>query len=141
MSGAHYELYTKHGPAERDWMRNAACRIDGTPDQIRKHADSFFPHPNDKAGRHAAQAICNRCPVKTECRGQAETLDIPFGVWGGRHMDAPKAHGPKPRCGTERGYYRHLDYGEPVDDECLEAAQHAWDRRKQNRKKGQHTDV
>lgn len=132
----NYELYTQHGSTGRDWMLNAACRINGTHEEIREFADKFFPYPKDRAGRREAQSICHSCPVKPECDTHARQLDVDYGVWAGRHIDARVLPGRRTlNCGTERAYYRHLDFGEPVDPACLAAAQHAWQRRQQNHAK------
>lgn len=131
----HYELFTRNGSADRDWMTRALCRIDGTPEQIRDRADQFFPHPTDRGARRKAQAICDNCPVKPQCDDHATKLDIPFGVWGGRHIDGSRHIGDRrPKCGTERGYHHHVELGEPLDQRCIDAARQAWKRRAQRRR-------
>lgn len=64
------------------WVRDAAC---GPAD-----ADALFfadPGAPDAAERHAqARAICAGCPVRTQCRAEADTVDQRHGrhgVWAG----------------------------------------------------------
>lgn len=53
------------------WHEDAACRT--LPTRI------FYPERGHNA--HAAKAVCERCPVRDECR--AENAGEPFGIWGG----------------------------------------------------------
>ncbi len=57
-----------------DWQRSAACR--GEPNSV------FFTKDNPKAD-HPAQAICDDCPVRQECRDFAMADPSLTGVWGG----------------------------------------------------------
>lgn len=66
---------------EWDWQVIAACR--GMDVEI------FF-HPYDEERRTArerrierAKAICQECPVLTQCRNHALATREPYGVWGG----------------------------------------------------------
>jgi WhiB family redox-sensing transcriptional regulator len=63
-----------------EWQNQAACRgMDS----------SAFYHPT--AERHpardnriaAAKAICNQCPVSTQCLDHALRVREPYGIWGG----------------------------------------------------------
>ena len=59
----------------REWRKRASCR--GLP------IETFFPEPANKRPLEAI-AICQTCPVKTECRREADShLDMYTGVWGG----------------------------------------------------------
>ncbi|KFI49945.1 WhiB family transcriptional regulator [Bifidobacterium biavatii] len=62
-----------------DWWTKAACQGEDT--------EIFFPQT--PAQERAAKAICNTCPVKTQCGHYAATHTIygyPItGIWGGKH--------------------------------------------------------
>ena len=134
MSGAHYQLFTRDGDHDRDWMRNAQCRINGTAAEIRANAEKYFPTTNQARHIRDAERLCDGCPVTRECHQHAERLDIRYGIWGGHSRQKPDRRGPRPRCGTENAYYRHLAADEPVDPACLAAAHRVWERRKQQRR-------
>lgn len=55
-----------------DWRERAACA--GHPEP-----DLWFSWKGEEAER--ALAICNTCPVRSECRSARD--DDPFGIWGG----------------------------------------------------------
>ena len=63
-----------------DWQIHGACRGEDS--------DLFF-HPEGERGPsrlardRAAQSICGRCPVLTECAAHALSVREPYGVWGG----------------------------------------------------------
>lgn len=64
---------------DRTWMADAACKG--------RH-DLFFPangsgKPN-RTYHQQAQAICAACPVATQCREYAITIDARHGVWAGQ---------------------------------------------------------
>lgn len=67
-----------------DWQDNAACRFTGWvlfygPDHER---------PADKEIREAqAKAICDTCPVLTECREHALAHPEKWGYWAGMTED------------------------------------------------------
>ncbi|GAS92660.1 WhiB family transcriptional regulator [Mycolicibacterium brisbanense] len=96
------------------WRDQAACR-DMDP-------ELFFPLPSDLAGREAAFQVCDRCPVRVECRAVAQR----FGVWGGEYFDPNAGEFPMKRGrpaaprehGTPRGYYQHVHAKEPVCEAC-----------------------
>lgn len=55
------------------WMLEARC-LDADP-------EAFFP---DRGGStEEAKAICDMCPVRSDCLEYAVTNDIKFGIWGG----------------------------------------------------------
>lgn len=64
-----------------DWQLQALCRGN--------HAHLFFPpstfeRKDDRERRETrAKAICNVCPVLSECSSYALTIKEPFGIWGG----------------------------------------------------------
>ena len=74
------------GPVEQhwEWQLRGSCRgLDS----------SLFFHPEYERGpaRHAreerAKAICHNCPVLTECRKHALSVQEPYGVWGAMTAD------------------------------------------------------
>ena len=70
------------GPNDQvwEWQYAGSCR-----DQ---DANLFF-HPEGERGpardarEEAANAVCARCPVITQCLEQALAVQEPYGVWGG----------------------------------------------------------
>jgi WhiB family redox-sensing transcriptional regulator len=64
-----------------EWQNSALCRGN--------HAHLFFPpstfeRKDDRERREMrAKAICNVCPVMSECRTYAVAIREPFGIWGG----------------------------------------------------------
>lgn len=58
---------------EPDWMADARCKEFPQVD--------FFP--TDSFGFNAAQRICAKCVVRTECLAYALDNVIDHGVWGG----------------------------------------------------------
>jgi WhiB family transcriptional regulator, redox-sensing transcriptional regulator len=59
------------------WAGDAACR------EPRIDPDLFFPLGDLDAEVASAKAICERCPVTSECLGWALRTGEPDGVWGG----------------------------------------------------------
>jgi WhiB family redox-sensing transcriptional regulator len=62
------------------WQERAACR-DVDP-------DLFFAPEQERGMRRRARelvavSLCGTCPVRTECRHQAEIFGDTYGVWGG----------------------------------------------------------
>ncbi|MPY79847.1 MAG: transcription factor WhiB [Actinophytocola sp.] len=69
------------------WVRHAACGPET--------ADLFFPisDTGPAAGDIArAKTICASCPVRRQCRDDAETTGQPHGVWGGLTDTERAAH-------------------------------------------------
>lgn len=67
-----------------EWQDRAACR-DVNP-------ELFFSAESErgisKLAREAvAKALCNTCPVRSECREHALRVGEPYGVWGGTTED------------------------------------------------------
>lgn len=59
-----------------EWMHRAAC---SGQDDI----EAFFPMDGDTAGRKAAKAICDGCPVQQACLDYANATGQDAGIWGG----------------------------------------------------------
>jgi len=57
------------------WMYDAECRGTGFLD--------FFPDTMSQASAARAVAMCNRCPVQTECAQYAIINNIEYGIYGG----------------------------------------------------------
>ncbi|MGW2937858.1 WhiB family transcriptional regulator [Streptomyces sp. NPDC001156] len=55
-----------------EWYDEAACRS-GDPDELFVQG----------AQQNRAKAVCNACPVRTECLVEALDNRIEFGIWGG----------------------------------------------------------
>ena len=70
--------------ANWDWQLDAACRG--------MDVETFF-HPlyearYERSTRVAnAKAVCQRCPVVTQCRAHALAVREPYGIWGGLSED------------------------------------------------------
>jgi hypothetical protein len=84
--------FTAHTPQSRDFMVNAACRsANPTTQNIRDRAELFFPGRSPGPGSEtkmrrasaAGKTICQSCTVTKECENYRNSLDIPFGTWGG----------------------------------------------------------
>jgi WhiB family redox-sensing transcriptional regulator len=59
----------------RDWTATALCaQID---------PDMWFPESARSPEVKEAKAICNACPVKTECAAYADEVDAEYGIWAG----------------------------------------------------------
>lgn len=103
------------------WRADGACVGTGT--------DLFFPGPNDAAAADMARAICESCPVRSQCYDHALRHEE-FGVWAGtserqrrqlrkqlgihledidemRYRYPTRVKSPA-ACGTDAGYHRHL---------------------------------
>jgi WhiB family redox-sensing transcriptional regulator len=86
------------------WQERAACR-DVNP-------DLFFAPEEERGMRRRARelvalSLCGTCPVRAECRAQAEAFGDTYGVWGGttehqrevlaRSTETPTQHAGKRR--------------------------------------------
>jgi WhiB family transcriptional regulator, redox-sensing transcriptional regulator len=60
------------GPDE-DWQESALC--------AQTDPEAFFPDRGGSA--RVAKAVCQQCPVRSECLGYALAHDERFGIWGG----------------------------------------------------------
>tara|TARA_B100000959_G_C14477447_1_gene417744 strand:+ start:203 stop:460 length:258 start_codon:yes stop_codon:yes gene_type:complete len=65
------------------WQYDAMCR---------QHSSNLFFPPatfekkEDREKRELkAKAVCNGCPVRTECLDEAKEIAEPFGIWGGQN--------------------------------------------------------
>lgn len=59
----------------RDWVTKAACR--GHDPRL------WFPEKTGPNSGHEGQKICSTCPVRGECKLDADSRNEPFGIWGG----------------------------------------------------------
>ena len=63
-----------------EWQHDGSC-VDTDPSQF------FSPEAERGAPKErreeAAKIICQDCPVITECREHALSVEEPYGVWGG----------------------------------------------------------
>ncbi|MEU6350143.1 WhiB family transcriptional regulator [Streptomyces sp. NPDC047072] len=57
---------------DQEWSARAICRT-GDPDELFAEG----------AAQNRAKAVCNGCPVRTECLASALDNRIDHGVWGG----------------------------------------------------------
>lgn len=69
------------------WMADAACR--GMPPA------RFYPRPGVSAA--AALAVCDVCPVRSECDRHATATGEVHGIWGGRLESERRARPTEPR--------------------------------------------
>lgn len=132
-----------------DWQADAACK--GLP------TEWWYPERGDVTPK--AKAICNDCPVQTECREYA--IDEQHGIWAGQNAKTRRANRrangkPPPRRpgahtgnrnaagqrpdtwkpiahGTRRGYKAERYHGLPVCEECR-TAWNAYKRELKDRK-------
>ena len=59
-------------PPMQEWITEAACRA-ADPDELFVRG----------AAQNRAKAVCQACPVRTECLSDALDNRVEFGVWGG----------------------------------------------------------
>jgi WhiB family redox-sensing transcriptional regulator len=59
------------------WADQGACLNSDLP------SDAWFPISHAPEAGADARAVCNRCPVKTTCLGQAMLSAHTVGIWGG----------------------------------------------------------
>src|SRR6266496_4380468 len=81
----------------RKWLRRAMGPVGLTPYDdgassweeyarcLRSDPELFFA-PRARAQRRA-KAVCQKCPVRSECRSFDLEAQIEFGVWGGMNWD------------------------------------------------------
>ncbi|MGJ9411128.1 WhiB family transcriptional regulator [Aeromicrobium sp. CF4.19] len=78
-----------------EWQHQGACN-DADPSTF------FSPEtergPRRRAREAAAKALCEQCPVVTQCLEHALAVKEPYGVWGGLNA-------------TERGHLLRRDVG------------------------------
>lgn len=77
------------GANDDDWMAdpNRVCRPTpgATPQQVRTHADQWFPP--DTVTARTARRLCAECPVRAACLRHALDNGEAEGVWGGTTPD------------------------------------------------------
>lgn len=103
------------------WVEDAACNPDT--------GHLFFPTAGQHSGK--AKAICEGCPVISECKDYAiKSPNLLRGVWGGMSEaelhDARRKAGTKVKqpleCGTPAGYRAHYREGQVPCAACRRAA-------------------
>jgi hypothetical protein len=139
------------------WIRDASC--------VSTDPDEWYPGAGNGAGY--LRAICDDCPVRTECLAyvmEHEPNSARYGIWAGlnpkerralyrkqRAREQAAAGVPAPartrpsgrapaRCGTRAAYERHVRNQEPIDAVCEVAhEEHLATRRKAARQPAQST--
>lgn len=105
---------------DTDWRTRAACL----------HADPevFFPAPKDRHTLRTAVALCEQCPVITDCRAFADKIKPGYGIWAGKPRITKENSYTSPAknkvCGSpgDAGAQRHRRRHEPVCTPCAQAA-------------------
>jgi WhiB family redox-sensing transcriptional regulator len=118
-----YDLPTFTTGTDQTWRKLAACRNMDTA--------VFFPGRGQNGAVAAAKAICNGCPVATECHAEAMLDPMNSGIWGAtshrQRRGTRRANNPvesirhrKPiDHGTNAGYQAHQRRpDEPATTEC-----------------------
>lgn len=125
MNGAHEIDYRPTG----EWASHPDRHCRGLDPNI------FIVERGDHKSLEAVRAICDGCPVKTECAEFAIDDASVIGVWGGLSakerrnirrqraaINGPRRPGPKPggwaSCGTNSGYNRHRREGTVICQQC-----------------------
>jgi WhiB family redox-sensing transcriptional regulator len=120
---ADYDLPTFTSAGSQAWRADAACR--GMDTAV------FFPGRGQNGAVAAAKAICNGCPVATECHAEAMLDPMNSGIWGAtshrqrRHtrsannpVESLRHRKPIPH-GTNAGYQAHRRRpDDPATTEC-----------------------
>ena len=116
------------------WRDDAACR--GLDPEL------FFPERYHTEGVELAKAVCETCPVTSECLRYAVEIREDLGIFGGMTVNerkrlygsipAIKVLAPIPH-GTDAGYAAHIRRRVPACPACLDA--HSESRRPQDRKR------
>jgi WhiB family transcriptional regulator, redox-sensing transcriptional regulator len=122
-------------PETGDWLERAACSgRPGTPLEHlspRERVVLFYPPQRSGPGATVkAKAVCEVCPVRSECLMDALANGERHGVRGGKspkeRRSLAKLHPPKLErkpagCGTPAGYKEHYRRGERACFMCLHA--------------------
>lgn len=66
------------------WQQSGACK--DLPSEMFFHPDGERG-PSRRNRENRALAICQTCPVITQCRKQALMIQEPYGIWGGLTED------------------------------------------------------
>lgn len=78
-----------------DWWQHAACRS--------AEADLFFPisaKGQSQVDAARAKAVCERCPVCSECLDYALSTRQSHGIWGGMTEDERRLLAARLRTGS-----------------------------------------
>lgn len=103
--------------------------VDGTEPCIGR-VDLYFPdrrRPYEAAAAiAAAKLLCGGCHRAFECRQLARARGETDGIWGGWDAFTPKpkagsSNRPPAVCGSDAGWARHADRGEPPCTACRKA--------------------
>lgn len=124
--GGGADLPSLRGDHDLGWMDDAACRTPMPGFTTGQWWDVFFSTKSEPTWK-LALAVCNRCPVKDQCRRAAEERREPIGVWGGVGAIGNSTHG------TDGGYQAHRERNQDPCDEC-KAAHRAACRERRERK-------
>jgi WhiB family redox-sensing transcriptional regulator len=119
-----YDLPTFTTGTDQAWRKLAACRNMDTA--------VFFPGRGQNGAVAAAKAICNGCPVATECHAEAMLDPMNSGIWGATSQRQRRAirsannpgHAPARKeivHGTVSGYESHQRRRESPCDDCRDA--------------------
>lgn len=71
-----WETPSVRQPPDEEWAQHGLCRTHAQP-------DLWFPDDHDFAAGREAIAICNTCPVRTDCLQHALRVNETYGIWGG----------------------------------------------------------
>lgn len=63
-----------------EWQHSGACQT--LPPEMFFHPDGERG-PSRRNRDNAAKVICSTCPVITQCREHALSVQEPYGIWGG----------------------------------------------------------
>ncbi len=141
MSSRHDEWQHPHRNPVGDWHTHAACygntqTMYGIDDRASRNDRAAGYHTPAEA---RAVAICNTCPVKTECLQHAIDNDERWGVWGGttprERWDQRKKHAIGGRgCAT---YIPNHWLQRLCSDKCRQAVRKTNKERYYQKKRGQ----
>jgi len=90
---------------ERSWRHSAACKG--------MDPDLFFPTRSGRGSLDAARAVCDTCPVSTQCYQEGCTEYA--GVWGGLSATQRRKSGV-PKSSFDKQYRQWIINTEPSDE-------------------------
>lgn len=107
----------------QEWKQHAACKgVD---------VSLFYMDRGDHSTLKMIRAMCETCPVQTECLNYSIDMGEKHGIWGGktekqrrkirRERGGRKVTVRQETHGTDGGYQLHLRAGTPPCDGCREA--------------------
>ena len=93
--------------SDPDWRQHAACL--GQDSLFFDLVDEPFTARQQRTA--SAKAICQDCPVLTECRESALRLGEPYGIWGGlSELDRARLLGVRTLRYAGVNRQRHMDH-------------------------------